>query len=479
MDSTVWRNEGASARPRARRCSARTALGVVSAGDRRSRSRRHRVRSRLLAAIVLGTAAVLTAHRLAYAHAKLLSSEPAAGSVLTANPARIRLVFSERVEATLSSIALVDSAGHQMRLNVRLDPQNTHALIAAVMPLAPGAYRVSWRAVSADGHPVSGSYAFTMGQARAAETLPAAPPTAAPVPSHEIGPSIAGAPVLLSLARGLGIGALMGAAGLSLFLFWNDARARRPRQLARWFAVAAFVLLVIHLLLWLAHTSPSGHLDSAWSREALGTGTGARELWRVGLTLLALCAMALPRRPLIAFVCAGAALVVSGSIGHPAGIAPYATIPAKALHLFAGALWLGGLLWLAVRERDDAMRYRAEALRVSAVSLWAVVVVALSGIVQTVFFLLSPLDLVRSAYGRIVLLKLLGLLVLMGFGAFHRYRVLPRLHASSDARRLGRSVRRESVVLLLVVLLGGWLANVSPPQDLGNAPVPAARSSSR
>jgi putative copper export protein len=91
--------------------------------------------------------------------------------------------------------------------------------------------------------------------------------------------------------------------------------------------------------------------------------------------------------------------------------------------------------------------------------------------VQTLLFLPSPLDLVRSAYGAISLAKIAGLLVLVGFGAHHKFRVLPAL--AGDAGRSARfitSLRQEVVVMSIVVLLGGLLGYVPPPADAHVSP---------
>src|SRR6185295_7434806 len=87
-------------------------------------------------------------------HASLVSSEPAAKSHLATAPARIRLVFSEPIEGKLSRITLTRSRGTPFVVTAAGDPRDVHAVIAPSDSLTPGAYRLDWRIVSADGHPV-------------------------------------------------------------------------------------------------------------------------------------------------------------------------------------------------------------------------------------------------------------------------------------------------------------------------------------
>jgi putative copper export protein len=82
---------------------------------------------------------------------------------------------------------------------------------------------------------------------------------------------------------------------------------------------------------------------------------------------------------------------------------------------------------------------------------------------QTFFFLNTPGDLIASTYGRLVIAKMTGLAILIGFGAYNRYALLPRLDATDGARGLSRSVKMEIAVLATVILIGGFLAYAPTP----------------
>ena len=109
----------------------------------------------------------------ALVHAHLVSSVPGDGESLAASPPVIRLVFSEPVEAGLSQI-VVWSARDSLEIRVRADSTDAQTLVADVPHLAPAEYQVDWRVVSADGHPVEGSYRFTvLAPAGAPDSVPA------------------------------------------------------------------------------------------------------------------------------------------------------------------------------------------------------------------------------------------------------------------------------------------------------------------
>ena len=412
-------------------------------------------------------------------HATLVSSEPPANSHLASPPTRIRLVYSEPIEGKLAKVSIVPATGAPIVLRAGADPRDVHAVIAPVDALGPGSYKVQWRVVSADGHPVDGTFSFTVGDTTVgAAPAPVAPaPPAQPKPREEPevwGPAAFGAPIVPAVLRGTGLGALMAATGLLLFMAGAKPNAAqrddaRVRSATTAFAVAAPVLLGAHLVTWLINTSPDLKFDPDWAVSALGTTVGKIELWRVGLTILALWAWWLARRTRLALAFAAGAVVVSGAVGHSAAIAPAWAVPAKAIHLLASAIWVGGLLWLLIRPAgDDVLLFATDADRVSSRALWGVVAIAFTGVVQTRLFLDSWAGLVTSAYGLLVLAKTAGLLVLVAFGAYNRQRVMPRLTTAPSATEAGvlrSSVVREVVVIVIVILLGGLLAYVPPPGE--------------
>ncbi|OZI60659.1 copper homeostasis periplasmic binding protein CopC [Bordetella genomosp. 11] len=103
----------------------------------------------------------------AQAHAKLVSSSPQAQAQGPA-PKQIELHFSESLVTQFSGAKLMMTAmpgmgAHApMAMGARVsgsdDPKVM--IITPAQPLPAGTYRVEWRAVSSDTHPVTGSFSF-------------------------------------------------------------------------------------------------------------------------------------------------------------------------------------------------------------------------------------------------------------------------------------------------------------------------------
>ncbi len=131
--------------------------------------------ARWLAAVVFCLAAVLfvvAAPAAALAHAALVSTEPADGAVLTQSPARFALTFSEPVSPLVLTLVRPDGTAVPLT-SFRLNDQTVE--IDNPKPLGKGTHVLSYRVISADGHPVGGSILFSVG------AVSAAPPVSEPV----------------------------------------------------------------------------------------------------------------------------------------------------------------------------------------------------------------------------------------------------------------------------------------------------------
>jgi len=113
----------------------------------------------------LGVAAVaVLATSLAFAHPKLLSTNPADRSA-SAAPTLIELHFSEKLvaqfsDATLTMTGAPGNGPTKIAAKASTTADGKALTLSPAQPLTPGAYRVEWHAVAADTHRVSGNFAF-------------------------------------------------------------------------------------------------------------------------------------------------------------------------------------------------------------------------------------------------------------------------------------------------------------------------------
>lgn len=149
---------------------------------------------RLLALTLLCGLALLLGSGVASAHTRLLGSDPADGTSLDAGPARISLEFNETMQAGFSTITLVGPDGTQFQSG---EVTADGAVVSiGVSPLgAAGGYEIGYRVISEDGHPVTGSIAFTLTTDGPAAAAPSTPAPERPAPEPSAAAPVAAAPV--------------------------------------------------------------------------------------------------------------------------------------------------------------------------------------------------------------------------------------------------------------------------------------------
>ena len=170
-------------------------------------------------------------------------------------------------------------------------------------------------------------------------------------------------------------------------------------------------------------------------------------------------------------------------VGHAAaGTGPFGILHllGDALHLLASAFWPGALapliaflILLLKSSRVDAIGLAGPVVRrFSASSLMAVAVMALTGLLNSIFMVGSFRALLTSAYGQLLVSKLILFFVMVGFGAWNLFLLKPRLAVDlpnmnvADQKSAIRSllwnvlceVGLGAAVILIVAALG-----ITPP----------------
>lgn len=97
-------------------------------------------------------------------HTRLVRSEPAKDSVIRVAPTELRLWFSETLDLAVTRVRLVDGQRapvHTAALT-RADAADAPIVAALEAPLPNGNYSVEWSTSSKDGHPVRGTFRFSV-----------------------------------------------------------------------------------------------------------------------------------------------------------------------------------------------------------------------------------------------------------------------------------------------------------------------------
>jgi copper resistance protein C len=115
------------------------------------------------ALIATAAVAALAAAGQAAAHARLILGSPKAGATVAA-PKELRLQYSETIVPADSSVTVAGPGGAAVATGkLALDAKDKRVVhVPFATPPAPGAYKVSWKMKTADGHTTDGDFAFTV-----------------------------------------------------------------------------------------------------------------------------------------------------------------------------------------------------------------------------------------------------------------------------------------------------------------------------
>jgi copper transport protein len=423
----------------------------------------------------------------AWAHAQLVGTDPPPGSVLPEAPEQVTLTFSEPVLLTSRRITTYDAEGGTVdssatssdgEVTVRFDDE-----------LGRGTYTVAWFVVSSDGHPISGSLTFSVGE-RSAEVQAPPPPT-------ESSGAVTATQAVAAWATYVG---LLVSAGLVAFVLLVLprryagrlllARLRRLLRLAVALAVAGSVVSVAVAGLY----AQGLELDAVLT--SFDASLVSKELLSAALLALGLVVVGVlfgadspgPVRSALLLTCASLAVCSPALVGHTRSYGPGPLVlGADVAHLAAGAVWLGGLvgLVLTLRSGTPASSSRRDAVvlaRFSALAGLLLLVVVVAGVLLGWRILGSWSALLETNYGNLLLVKVGVALTVVAVAAHNRFRLLPRVQAADPGDVRAAVLVRRTVLaeaLLLVALLGvtGVLVGRAPTESAeAAAPEPVSRT---
>jgi copper transport protein len=416
--------------------------------------------ARAAVCVLLAAFAVFGGAVPASAHAALTGSDPAQGAVVSSAPRQVTLTFSEGVTMSGGSIRVLDPHGRRVDTGGirevrggagRADPAARRG-IGLKPRLAHGTYTVAWQAVSADSHPVSGAFTFSVG---------APSKTSAHVANEQASGAGGGTVGLLynvcRYAAYTGFILLVGGACFVLVCWPGGARERPVRRVVvtGWVSLAAATLLMLALRApYTGSGKLSGALDLGGLRAVLETKPGIALLSR--LLLLGAAALFVTvlfgtyarrgdpreegpeatseRRDLVFGLSVGGAVVAAGlaatwsTTEHAStGIQTDVAMPLDVVHLLAVAGWLGGLVTLLTVLHRGPVLERGAVGRFSRLAFTSVCVLAATGLYQAWRQVGSWHALTGTAYGQLLMIKvgLVAVLVAVG-GASRRWTGLLR-----------------------------------------------------
>ena len=419
-----------------------------------------------------------------------VSFSPAQGATLPAGtpPRVVSVGFDEGVQIPPNALQMFDSTGKAVQIGAATHSNGDSVMSATIPKIADGTYVVTWRAISDDSHPVSGSWTFSVGTPSKSSVNVA---SLTPHGDRSLG-------VVFGIGRALAFLSLLVLVGGVAFVrvWWPDAASRRPIIVL--FVVAWATVIVTALAgigLQAAYSTGKGFgsvLDTDLIREVMRAHFG--EAWLTRAVVAFFC-LPLALRPTlwkkrwpagaaidVPLLLVGLLLLATVSYAGHATTGRWVPLAfvTDVLHLTGAAGWLGGLavlalaLWLPARARGAPLA----SARFSRLAAPAIALIVLSGTVQAFRQVSSLSALVHTTYGRLLIAKVLAVgVVLVAASASRdivRERVVPALTPAlgpgaaraeadeHDVRNLRDAVLVEVVLAVIIIALTAVLMNTEP-----------------
>ncbi|MEO6294405.1 MAG: copper resistance protein CopC [Candidatus Limnocylindria bacterium] len=404
------------------------------------------------------------------AHAQLVASSPGAGATVAESPVELRLVFSEALEAQVTSLDVVTSDGTSILSRAgEIDPDDPYALVVADPGLADGIYSITWRSLSAvDGHTAEGFFTFAVGEGQAA------PPQATGGGMTHTETDAIGV-----IGRWLTYLGLLLALGVAVFhrVVIRDGLMpmRLVRLLAAGLALSAAATLAVAVASGLEAGSVRDHL--------LGTRNGGLQLARATVAAAGAAVLLFAPARLSGLVASGAGLVGIVLLivsGHAAALPGPGPVIGGVVHVAGAAVWIGGIAGLmalilrpTLLTSQERPALRTYVPRFSALALVSIGLVGLTG-VYSAWLQTGTLITLETEYGRTLLMKSALAICALAMGGLN-YLDGGRMRAWLGGLRTRLTV--EVMAAIAVLVMTAALATTPPVEEVSGVaiqPIPDA-----
>lgn len=397
------------------------------------------------------------------AHASLVEAVPAAGSELVEAPDRIVLTFNERLEKELYQLRVYDRDKRLVTEQNAVMNESQTTLTLNLPRIGQGTYLVTYHVISADGHPVNGTYLFAVG-----ESLDG------PAPATGIGIGMDhlnyhdggmldrfGVKDVLQFASRIAFYiTMLGFTGLLLWLRWfgtgspMETKTRLRRLAERW----QQAYLIVYILFMWAHM---GDLIGDGGSDALlrlFSHTSIGYAWLGGLLLALLSFVMLYRNALLDYIWVAAVWLAKSLLGHAAAFQPAReTLTLDFVHLAASSVWIGGLLTLLTLWRSDREQARRLYPFFSAAALISILVLIVSGVLMTFIFLPDIRYIVETTWGKLLIVKTVLVLLVVATASLVRY-----YYRKNNEQRVGSLIRTDALLMVLILGIVGIFTYLLP-----------------
>ncbi|MDH2363852.1 copper resistance CopC/CopD family protein [Priestia megaterium] len=387
------------------------------------------------------------------AHAVLLDASPKEGSQLKQMPDKVSLTFNERLGEGVFNLQVRNDKGKLITTKKATMNRSHKTISLDVPPSKKGIYTVSYSVISADSHPVQGTYIFSIGekidQAITNDTSN----------QGENGKQSSFYNIGFSLVQTFYYLALLWLVGFVLWKWYVPYQTGQQKQKYNTNVKYLQIGYMIFLLISIGVQGTALLKDSSLSQIqtfVIHSATGWS--WMICIILACVGFLFLLKNKWIDFIWAGLLLVATTLNGHAvASDVPIYTMILDFIHLVTASLWAAGLAYLLMiwrKEREQALAFLPIFSRIAFVSLMLLI---LSGVLYTLKLLPDITALFKTTWGLLLLAKIFMVMLVAGIG------ILIREHLrKNDSPSLAKFLISDISFMLIIVLIVGTITHLNP-----------------
>ena len=438
----------------------------------------HMVRFRqLLEVYVALLLAILIVNALpVYGHSNLDYTDPPLGSRLQESPDQFEFFFTEEIDPEFGYFRVLNDVDEiLLEFEAVFEDENKHVLLVFETTLDNGVYYIGWEIMSSvDGHVTRGLVPFSVGIETGGIEFHDDHATSSEVPLNR---------VVVRWISYLSMLILIGSIFFPLLL--HKARELDVPDTTYWSRLVWIALGTFILAETLDLYMQSLEVNAPFLQVATESQWGYARLGKISMAFaIGIFLFRKPYDPIrlgASAAVAGIMIATHATASHNYGLIGFEGLIADIAHLSAAALWLGGLIQLALiwvpgfkrLSIDDRVEIHANVIsRFSQMALISVLLLLASGIYVAPVHIPSWDALFQSVYGQALIIKILLIIPVIVIAALNRFKFVPAIKASGSSavhmlKRFRVLISSEALILIVVLFFAAIMTNVAPPHDHG------------
>ncbi|WP_312471162.1 copper resistance CopC/CopD family protein [Neobacillus sp.] len=412
------------------------------------------------------------------AHAYIQKSTPSEDAILKKAPNEVTIQFNEPIQPEFNSIKVFDFDGNRVDKEDGGIDRNQPTILKSGLKkdLPNGTYRIKWKAVSSDGHPVQGVIGFQVGD-EVQDSSFVHNETKGYTPKADL--------IIIRWLQYLSNACYVGLLFFYLLVLPKAIRGNKfVDKIFLKLIHTSFVVLFLSIMLSLPleATIESGyHWSEVFSFrlfENILSYTTFGQIWIFQAAILLMLALltsfnrnAISTKRIILWVCIclGTALLFTKSLTSHASSQTnqLLSISMDFLHLFAASLWIGCLIGfvglLPLRKNTETKQFYIQMIK--RFSKWGILLVLLltfTGVFGSLLHVPNLSALVRTDYGKVLSIKVILFLVMLLLAAVNFVNGIRERDKGLMASMWGE-LSTGLVILILTVVLTNLPTAMSSP----------------